>query len=126
LAWISQKLYLDSAHDLLAAELLGHVARMPQPEAYSELLHWILDPGLDSSARAAAVQGLCARAERKAETIQSVSALLTSADFRVRQATIDALAAMNDPRADKVLEDAYARSITPRERRAIEAAAGTR
>ncbi|MEW6072534.1 MAG: M1 family metallopeptidase [Planctomycetota bacterium] len=120
-AWITEKLFTDSPHDQLAAYLLAQLGSLPNPGVANQLLAWARDESVDPPARAAALRQLPRQDWQRIANIRAVIPFLAEEDFQVRLAAVETLAAFDEPVARAALRDYYARAVTAKERRAIEA-----
>jgi aminopeptidase N len=119
--WISERMFVDSPHDALAARLCDALGRLPGSSVGEQLQRWALDDSLAPNARAAAVRTLAGRSENRVQTVRVLSQVLEDEDFRLRLAAIDTLSKLGDTEARGVLRSHLARALTASERRAIEA-----
>ncbi len=121
-AWVTEKLFLDSPHDQLAAHLLGHLGTLSDPGVDGQLARWMRDSAVHPGARAAAVKELARRQGHLASSVRAIAELLNEEDFRLRQAVVEALAATKTPESKQILRAYYPQAHTASERRAVEAA----
>jgi len=117
--WVVARLDVASPHDTLRAGLLEVLAGLAHAAVKDELLAVAGDPASGVAARSAAAAGL-GRRGRDGEVRRCLLDLLDAREFRLRQAALRALGELDDERARRPLEALYARSVFPRERRALE------
>ena len=123
--WTLRELFVaDSPHDVLRAELLDVMARLDHFRASAQLIQWATDRTADDGARIAAVRGLGKLAPLDKDARTALIDLLGSSNGRLRRAAVDSLAAYDDAVSKTALRDYYALSVSPREKRTIEAAFG--
>lgn len=120
--WLTEKLFLDSPHDQVAAHLLRHLGALDDPRVNDQLARWMRDDSVHPTARAVAVRELARRQGHLPTQVRAVAQLLGEEDFRLRQAVVEALAATRNEVSKQILREYYPRAVTARERRAIEAA----
>jgi HEAT repeat protein len=63
-----------------AAESLGKLSR---PESFEVMTGVLASPGLDSEAKLALIEGLCAFADRRADAVQAIAPLAADEDLMV-------------------------------------------
>lgn len=120
--WLTEKLFLDSPHDQLAAHLLHHLGTLPDPAVNTQLARWMRDSAVHGKARAVAVTELARRQGHLASTVREIAELLDEEEFCLRQAVVEALAATRSPESKAILREYYAQARNASERRVIEAA----
>ncbi|MDP6408895.1 MAG: M1 family metallopeptidase [Planctomycetota bacterium] len=119
-AWIGERLDTPSPHGVLEAGLVEVLGRMTGSAITSTLLERARDPRAPDTVRSAAATALGARGFGEDEVRACLVELLNTRRFRLRQAAIGALGALDDERARRPLEALYRRSVFPRERRTLE------
>ena len=123
--WTLRELFVaDSPHDVLRADLLGVMANLDHFRANAQLIQWATDRTADYGARIAAVRGLGqgTTLDKKART--TLIGLLGERNAGLRRAVVESLASYDDAVSKTALRDYYALSVSPREKRTIEAAFG--
>lgn len=122
-AWLSERMTLESPHDVLKASLLRALATIPGKVVDDQLLTFALDTSSHANAREAAVRELASRASRLPAAREAFLEILRSASaYRLQNAAIDALGEVGDPRSRAALMEFYAATTEPRQQRAVEAA----
>ncbi len=122
--WIVGVITLESPNGELRANLAAQLARLDDPRVPGVLLDLALQESEPPLARIAAARGLArfARGSRRAR--DELTKLLSTANGKLRQETVQLLAALmdeEDPELTQALSAHYESSVSPRERRAIEA-----
>ncbi len=123
--WLVRELFAaDSPHDTLRADLLRLMATIDNTRVTSQLVQWATDKSASPEARSAAVAGLAKHGQLDKDARGVLIEMLNEQDFRLRGAVVRSLAEFKDGASRNALQKFYARSVFPRERRAIEAAFG--
>ncbi len=121
-AWLGDRLHEPSPHAVLQEGLLGVLARCDDPGLLPQLRLWANDHGAAPGTRVTAIQALGKLGRGHSAVRADMEDLLDTRLFRVRSAAINALVALGDEGAQRLLKAYYPTSVFPRERRAIEAA----
>ena len=123
--WLIRELFAaDSPHDVLRADLLRLMAKVDNTRVTSQLTQWATDTSATPAARAAAVGGLTKLGQRDKAARAALIGMLDEDSFRLRVAVVRSLSEFKDAASKNALQRFYARSVFPREKRAIEAAFG--
>ncbi len=119
--WLVERLDVDSPHDRLCAQLLGHLAALRDARVPGELQRWAVDGALGALARAAALDGLARVTKAQPGASAFLADFLGEEDFLVRRSAVRALVAVADDSSRRELQAYYPRARTAEERRLIEA-----
>jgi aminopeptidase N len=123
--WTLRELFVaNSPHETLRAELLDVMVGLDNVRAVPQLVLWATDPTAGSGARIAAVRGLGELKQLDKEARQALIGLLGTHNARLRRSVVESLAKYDDAVSKTALQDFYAQTVFPREKRAIEAAFG--
>jgi aminopeptidase N len=120
-AWITQKLFIDSPHDLLRASLFAHLGELKNDGVNEQLRRWALDDSVHPAARGAAVEALGKRRRDISGNSRFIAGFLDEENFRLRRSAVGALARLGGDNARRALRAHYTEARTSGERRAIEA-----
>ncbi len=120
--WLTEKLFVDSPHDVLRADLLAHLGGLATDGVDDQLRRWANDESSHARARAAAIEQIGKRRRQSIENSRFVAKFLDEPNFRLRRAAVEALSALGDDSSRRALRAYYPRARTAAERRVIEAA----
>ena len=120
-SWLTQKLFIDSPHDVLRRELLEDLGGLENGGVIGQLRRWANDVTTHPSARAAALRQLSLQSSERPENSRFLAGFLESDSFRLRGAAVECLTRMGDEDARRALRAYYPLSQVAQERRLIEA-----
>jgi aminopeptidase N len=119
-AFLIEALEIDSPHDVLREQLLTTLAGLDGEGVVDDLAAWAFDPTASPHARAAAVRALGTRGRAHTAVRRKLVELLDTPWYHLRSDVIEALGALDDPRAVRALVEWYPRCVDDRQRRAVE------
>lgn len=120
--WIVRQLFeADSPHDVLRSNLLGTLTELDHTRVPSQLVQWATDTSADEGARIAATRGLGKLDGLDREARTTLIALLEEDNPLIRRAAVRSLANYDDAVSRTALQKHYQRTVSPREKRTIEA-----
>jgi len=120
-AWLTEKLFVDSPHDVLRAALLEDLGGLENDGVIAQLRRWANDDSTDPTARAVALRQLGLQPREQLQNSRFIAEFLGTEDFRLRAAAVETLGAVGDEHARRALRAYYPTAKTSGERRVIEA-----
>jgi aminopeptidase N len=120
--WLLERLNEDSPHGVLRGHLLGHLGGLEGAGVRRLLFDWASNTAAEQPVRVVAVQQLAAYAGEFPVVRDLLIDLLDTDLARLRRAAVEGLAALRDEVAIRALAEHYKVCVSPREKRAIEAA----
>ncbi|HED65165.1 MAG TPA: hypothetical protein ENJ09_06365, partial [Planctomycetes bacterium] len=121
-AYLTEKLFIDSPHDVLRGYLLTRIGELENAGVDEQLRRWANDESSDPTARAAAIRALGKRPRDRVANHRFVLRFLEDDSFAVRAAAVDVLADYGGGDARRALREYYPLARSSQERRRIERA----
>ena len=120
--WLVRELFAaESPHDVLRVDLLNVMADLNHTRVASQLIQWATDSSAGLNARVAAIGGLGRLDLLERDARSTLLELLKSEQNGIRRAVVDSLAKYDDAVSRKALQTYYKTTVSPREKRTIEA-----
>lgn len=111
---------VESPHGTLQAELATQLGYLGDPGVLVELAQVVADPHAPVLARRASVEMLGKLGKGSSAVRDILLKLLQDRSTLLRRSALEALLELEDPSANPILREYYARCVFPRERRIIE------
>ena len=106
---------------MLRVDLLNVMADLNHTRVASQLIQWATDSSAGLNARVAAIGGLGRLDLLDRDARSTLLELLKSEQNGIRRAVVDSLAKYDDAVSRKALQTYYKTTVSPREKRTIEA-----